>query len=261
MSTGSKVTGLILSGGKGTRMNGQDKGLVLFRGRPLISHVIDRIKPQVHHLWINCNRSQNQYRTLGCPILTDTGTDPDTDTQRDTQSKSDFQGPLQGILSIATQFREQTPALEQDEYCMVVPCDMPFLPTNLVDRLQHAIKGHAAAYASTAGQVQPLVLLLRPQLLKTIPAYLNQGGRSVMGWLQNIDATPVSFTPDGFTQTSALKNNKGIKSGLIRDGGEDTPTAEDTLSSQGALHRDAFSNINDMTSLRSFEQSFEETSK
>ncbi|MFT7246319.1 MAG: molybdopterin-guanine dinucleotide biosynthesis protein A [Candidatus Azotimanducaceae bacterium] len=237
-------------------MNGQDKGLVLFRGRPLISHVIDRIKPQVHHLWINCNRSHDQYRTLGCPILTDTGTY--TDTQRDTQSKSDFQGPLQGILSMATQFRQQSPAFEQDEYCMVVPCDMPFLPTDLVDRLQHAIKGHAAAYASTASQVQPLVLLLRPQLLKTIPGYLHQGGRSVMGWLQNIDAIPVSFTPDGFTHTSAL-NNKGIKTRLIHDGGEDTPTAEDKLSSQDALHRDAFSNINDMTSLRSFEQSFEQT--
>jgi molybdopterin-guanine dinucleotide biosynthesis protein A len=125
-------------------MNGQDKGLALFHGRPLISHVIDRIKPQVHHLLINCNRSHDQYRAFGCPILTDTCTDTDT------QSNNDFQGPLQGILSMATQFREQTPALEQNEYCMIVPCDMPFLPTDLVDRLQHAIKGHAAAYASTA---------------------------------------------------------------------------------------------------------------
>ncbi|MFT4719514.1 MAG: molybdopterin-guanine dinucleotide biosynthesis protein A [Candidatus Azotimanducaceae bacterium] len=249
MSTGSKITGLILSGGKGTRMNGQDKGLVLFRRRPLISHVIDRIKPQVHHLLINCNRSHDQYRALGCPIITDTGTDTDT------QSKNDFQGPLQGILSMATQFREQTPALEQNEYCMIVPCDMPFLPTDLVDRLQHAIKGHAAAYASTASQVQPLVLLLRPQLLKTIPGYLSLGGRSVMGWLQNVDAITVSFTPDGFTHTRALENNRGIKSGFIHNGGEDTLSLED------ALHRDAFSNINDMTSLHSFERGFEKTSK
>jgi molybdopterin-guanine dinucleotide biosynthesis protein A len=255
MLTGSKVTGLILSGGKGTRMNGQDKGLVLFCGRPLISHVIDRIKPQVHHLLINCNRSHDQYRALGCPILTDTGTDTDK------QSKNDFQGPLQGILSMATQFGEQTPALERDEYCMVVPCDMPFLPTDLVHRLQHAIKGHAAAYASTASQVQPLVLLLRPQLLSTIPGYLSQGGRSVMGWLQNVDAIPVSFTPGDFTHTSALMNNKGIKFGLIHDSGEDAPTAEDKLPSHKALHRDAFSNINDITSLRSFEQRFEESSK
>ena len=235
-------------------MNGQDKGLVLFRRRPLISHVIDRIKPQVHHLLINCNRSHDQYRALGCPILTDTCTDTDT------QSKNDFQGPLQGILSMATQFREHTPTLEQDEYCMVVPCDMPFLPTDLVERLQLAIKGDAAVYASTASQVQPLVLLLRPQLLKTIPEYLSQGGRSVMGWLQNVDAIPVSFTPDGFTHTSALKKNKEIKSGLIHDGGEETLTAE-KLSSQDSLHRDAFTNINDLTSLRSFEQNFEETSK
>lgn len=219
-------------------MNGLDKGLVLFRGRPLISHVIDRLKPQVHQLWINCNRSHEHYLKLGWPLLTD--------------AEAEYQGPLEGILSMANHFNENTPnprRIHVDEYCMVVPCDMPFLPLDLVNRLQNDIAEHNAAYASTAYQAQPLVLLLRPRVFETIPDYLKQDGRSVMGWLRNIDAIPVSFTPD-----SAGENTEKVEiETTLREGGGNAQTYHDKLSLADTIHRSDFSNINDLASLSSLE--------
>jgi len=249
MPTKTNVTGLILSGGRGTRMNGLDKGLVLFRGRPLISHVIDRIKPQVNQLWVNCNRSLDDYLKLGCPLLTDT--------------ESDFQGPLRGILSIAGQFSAPTrcsieskitPESAVEQYCMVVPCDTPFLPLNLVSRLQHHIGDHSAAYASTTTQVQPLVLLLRPQVIHTIPKYLQDGGRSVMGWLALVDAIAVSFSPTNTlsgTQSIGHSSTKSsAKSGKSGNTGTKHVTAGSTHQEDYLNHQvDAFYNINDLASL------------
>jgi molybdopterin-guanine dinucleotide biosynthesis protein A len=238
-------------------MNGLDKGLVLFRGRPLIRHVIDRIKPQVHQLWINCNRSHDEYSKLGCPLLTD--------------ATADYQGPLAGILSITHQFDDLAPNYLRtaiQEYCMVVPCDMPFLPLDLVSRLQNAIAANTAAYACTAHQAQPLVLLIRPHQLKTIPEYLKQGGRSVMGWLQSINAIPVSFTPDKEFEGIGEPNAEGLATellgkkwiagrqvitGAIFNGKVDGTSAERMPSVVDAEHRISFANFNDIMSLNSFE--------
>jgi hypothetical protein len=155
-----------------------------------------------------------------------------------------------------------------EEYCMVVPCDMPFLPLDLVGRLQSAIAANTAAYACTAHQAQPLVLLIRPHLLKTIPEYLKQGGRSVMGWLQSIDAIPVSFTPDkefegvgelgaeGLATELAKKKwveRREVIAGVVFNRNiVDTPT-EKMPSVVDAEHRSSFANINDLMSLSSFE--------
>jgi molybdopterin-guanine dinucleotide biosynthesis protein A len=233
-------------------MNGFDKGLVLFRGKPLISHVIERIEPQVHELLINCNRSHDQYLELGCPLLAD--------------ADADYLGPLEGILSIASHFNELIPDnLEPsvEAFCMVVPCDMPFLPLDLVDRLQHNIAGHQAAYACTASQVQPLVLLLRPPLLMTIPNYLKQGHRSVMGWLQSVDAIPVSFTPaNRQVNTSGLETDDVKTDGIETSGIKtkamygrsaiDASAVNDNSPFTSPINRSDFSNINDIASLISF---------
>jgi len=149
----------------------QDKGLLLLAGRSLIGRVIDRIKPQVDRLLINCNRHSLAYQQFGYPLIED--------------AILDFSGPLRGILSARASLGE--------DLCFVVPCDMPHLPQDVVQRLYAALKGHDAACVVTAGQIQPLVLLLKPDVVPRIDQYLLGGGRSVKGWLRSLDTVEVEF--------------------------------------------------------------------
>ena len=88
------ITAVILAGGKGRRLEGQDKGLVVYQDKPLIQHVIERIQPQVANIVINANRNQEEYKRFGFPVISD--------------EMSDFQGPLAGfstaMKSVKTDF-------------------------------------------------------------------------------------------------------------------------------------------------------------
>lgn len=178
------ICGLILAGGQGSRMAHQDKGLVLLAGRSLVERVIDRINPQVDRLLINCNRHSLVYQQFGYPLIED--------------AILDFSGPLRGVLSA----RESLGA----DLCFVVPCDMPHLPQDVVQRLHIALKGHDAAYVVTAGQIQPLVLLLKPDVVPQIDQYLLGGGRSVKGWLRSLDTVAVEFdNPADFNNINSFE--------------------------------------------------------
>jgi molybdopterin-guanine dinucleotide biosynthesis protein A len=100
-----QVTGVILAGGKATRMGGVDKGLVPIKGRPMIAWVIDALRPQVADVLINANRSRDSYSEFGCPVVDD--------------GDKDFRGPLAGMASGMRAAR--TP------YIAVVPCDSPLI--------------------------------------------------------------------------------------------------------------------------------------
>jgi|TARA_B110000503_G_scaffold83984_1_gene128011 molybdenum cofactor guanylyltransferase len=165
------ICALILAGGQGTRMAHQEKGLALLLGRALIGHVIDRIKPQVDRLLINCNRHSLAYQQFGYPLIED--------------NIMDFSGPLRGILSARASLGE--------DLCFVVPCDMPRLPLDVVQRLHVGLQDHDAAYVVAAGQTQPLVLLLKPHVISQIDPYLISGRRSVKGWLRMLDTVKVDF--------------------------------------------------------------------
>src|SRR5581483_1360528 len=79
------VTGVVLAGGRGTRMGGADKGLVELHGRPLAAHALDRLRPQVDALLISANRNHDRYAALGAPVIAD--------------ASSTFDGPLAGMLA------------------------------------------------------------------------------------------------------------------------------------------------------------------
>ena len=172
------ICGVILAGGQGTRMALRDKGLVRLNDRSLIGHVIYRIQPQVDRIVINCNRHLEIYQEFGFTLVTD--------------AIQDFNGPLRGILSAREPVGE--------DLCLVVPCDMPYLPLDLVQRLKQDLQHYEAAYVVAKGQVQPLVLLLKPRIIARIEPYLGAGGRSVKGWLKTLNAVAVSFdaSTDGF---------------------------------------------------------------
>lgn len=157
-----QITAVILAGGMGKRMGGVDKGQVLFNGRPLIEHILSIIEPQVGAILINANRNQEKYAKYGCPVISDTLTG--------------YQGPLAGFLSGFQHAKTQ--------YMLVVPCDGPLLPTDLVSRLVTALTSSQSdiAVAYDGHRLQPVYALLKTSLLPSLTAFLDAGDRKIDLW-------------------------------------------------------------------------------
>ena len=161
------ITGLVLAGGRGSRMGGVDKGLQTLDGRPLAVHALERLAPQVGALMVNANRHLEAYGAFGVPVVHD--------------ADSDFPGPLAGMLAGLLEAR--TP------WVVTVPCDSPRLPTDLVDRLFQAATqaGAPVALAATRGadgtlQPQPVFCLIATRLRDDLAAYLASGQRKIDRW-------------------------------------------------------------------------------
>jgi len=144
-------------------MDHANKGLVPFNGQPLIQSVIDRIAPQVDELIISANQNISTYQSLGYPVIED---------------DDDNLGPLSGILSSSR--------CAKHALILVVPCDMPFLPTDLVKRMMKNFESQAISIIAD-NRLQPLVTMMRDDTTKSIATYLNSGQRSVIGWLEEIE--------------------------------------------------------------------------
>ena len=168
------VTGVILAGGRATRMSGEDKGLVVLRGRPMIQWVLDRLSPQVSKILISANRNKAQYAAFGHPIVADTA--------------ADFRGPLAGISAALAQ--ADTPWL------VSVPCDSPLIPLDLVGRLHdQVVRGGARAGAAHDGQrLQPVFTLVHRDLLADLVSYLQGGERKIDRWLERHAFRSVDFS-------------------------------------------------------------------
>ena len=155
---------IILAGGEARRMGGIDKGLQHFRNKPLVAHVVASISPQVDDIVISANRNIDQYKSFGCPVYPDT--------------HNDYAGPLAGIASTIPHCKY--------EWILVAPCDMPFLPANLVQTMMHYTDISQLIVISTDDRLQ-LVLLMHRDLLDSIHQHLSQQQYSVMRWLDDVD--------------------------------------------------------------------------
>jgi molybdenum cofactor guanylyltransferase len=161
-----EITGVILAGGRGSRMGGVDKGLQNHKGVPLALHALLRLQPQVGELMINANRNLGAYESMGVPVWPDT--------------QSDYPGPLAGVL-VGLE-RCETP------YLVTVPCDTPNFPLDLVERLAQALHAEEADLAMAAtredGVVtpQPVFCLLKSELLESLIKYLQSGQRKIDRW-------------------------------------------------------------------------------
>lgn len=183
-----EITGLVLAGGRATRMGGVDKGLVEFGGRPLVERVIERLRPQVTTMLINANRNFERYRAYGFPVLLDAdeGLEP-------------FPGPLGGIL--AGLRATSTP------WMAVVPCDAPFLPADLLQHLADNLAGRDAAVAYVGEKIEPLFCLLGVQLADHLAAALSHGERRAEAWLRDVGAAPAVFLlPESFANLNTLQD-------------------------------------------------------
>jgi molybdenum cofactor guanylyltransferase len=170
------ISGVVLAGGRGSRLGGDDKGLVAVAERPMIGYVIDRFAPQVGTLLINANRNTMRYREFGYPVIEDT--------------VAGFAGPLAGIAS----------ALKHcaTKYLATVPCDSPFLPRDLVSRLAAALETTEAtiSVATSGTHRQPVFALISTRLQSSLIDYLSGGDRKIWTWFQQQDLVEVDFGPD-----------------------------------------------------------------
>jgi molybdopterin-guanine dinucleotide biosynthesis protein A len=167
------ITGVILAGGKSRRMGGVDKGLLDFLGRPMVGHVLQRLAPQVDEILINANREVERYQALGYPVIED--------------DIGDFAGPLAGL--------HKGMRMAKHPYVLMVPCDSPLLPMNLVKRLMHGLIERDAdlAVAKTGAQAHPVFCLCRKSLLPGLENFLASGGRKIDAWYSNLEVAEISF--------------------------------------------------------------------
>ncbi len=178
----SQITGLILAGGRGSRMGGVDKGLQPYRGLPLALHALLRLAPQVGSVMINANRNLAAYESFGVPVW------PDADP--------DYAGPLAGFL--AGLERCETP------YLVTVPCDTPAFPDDLVARLAAALQAEDAELAMVrtppssdgepdAHRLQPVFCLMRSALMESLLRFVQGGGRKIDRWTAQHRCAVVDF--------------------------------------------------------------------
>ena len=178
------ITGVILAGGRGSRMGGVDKGLQNFNGVPLALHTLMRLSPQVGSIMINANRNLAAYEAFGAPVWPDS------------TGMGEFAGPLAGFVT----------ALERCEtpYLLTVPCDTPLFPADLVARLAEALAREQADFAvaaarEEAGQLraQPVFCLMRVQMLESLLRFTHSGGRKIDAWTAQHTTVSVPFDQPG----------------------------------------------------------------
>jgi len=176
------ITGLILAGGRGSRMGGVDKGLQNFNGIPLALHTLMRLGPQVETVMVNANRNLSAYESFGASVWPD--------------ASADFAGPLSGFL-VGLE-RAETP------YLLTVPCDTPHLPLDLAERLANALVREGADIAmaaapevkpdgSTEVRAQPVFCLLKIELSESLVVFTHAGGRKIDAWTAQHKTVLVPF--------------------------------------------------------------------
>lgn len=172
----NNITGVILAGGLARRMGRIDKGLILINGKPLIEFIIEAVEPQVDTLIINANRNQEVYGKYGHPVISD--------------SYGDYQGPLAGMSSCM--------AVAGSEYILTVPCDSPFIPPDLGDRLYRQLKKrHADISVATNGRrIQPVFALIKVELRDSLLAFLDRGERRMDKWYSEQKMIKTDFSDE-----------------------------------------------------------------
>jgi molybdenum cofactor guanylyltransferase len=179
------VSGIILAGGLGRRMGGVDKGLQRLHGQPMIAHVLARLAPQVDEIVINANQNQERYAAFGHRVVPD--------------AIGGFAGPLAGLHAGL--------AAISHPLAVTVPCDSPFLPTDLVARLREHMGANDLAVAKTGDQPHPVFALVRRAVASHLEMFLKSGGRKIDAWYASLKVVEVLFDDeaDAFRNINTLE--------------------------------------------------------
>ena len=187
-------------------MDGMDKGLQLFLGRPMAQQVWERIRPQVQHTFINANRHIEIYQSWGVTVYPD--------------AHAGFPGPLAGFAVGMT--HATTP------YVLAIPCDTPRLPMDLAQRLFDALEKSNADIAMASApqaddtgspqlQAQPTCCLLRTSLRPSLDAFMRGGGHKIRAWTNTHACVYVPFDearddPLAFANINTLNDLQALES-------------------------------------------------
>ena len=175
------ITAILLAGGQGSRMNYQDKAWVHYAGVPLLKHVISHIEQDVDQILISRTAPHPAEKSLPYMIIRD--------------YLHGFQGPLAGISSCISQIKT--------DKAIILPCDIPLLPNDLVPRLTSSLIAFDIAVATSGGILQPLVFSVKTQVLNSIHSYLESGERSAKGWLSSLCFTEIDFGEGKFNNINS----------------------------------------------------------
>lgn len=196
----NQVTAVILSGGRGQRMDGEDKGWLELKDETFIEHALKRLQQQTDNIMISANRSLPRYQQLGIKVITD--------------QHADFPGPLAGIYAALT--------VMETDWLLTIPCDTPLFPENLLERFITALQKQpkSIAVASDGQYLQPVFCLIHCSLADSLKTFLDKDGHKTGYWIRQQDPLEVVFddnelqftnlnTPDELKRFLALQD-KGL---------------------------------------------------
>jgi molybdenum cofactor guanylyltransferase len=205
MATQTKVTGVILAGGLARRMNNQDKGLLHFKGQPLVSYAIDAMTKVADQTIISANRNIQEYRQFGLSVISD-----QTDS---------FDGPLAGILAAMV--------FAQTGILLVMPCDSPLIKPSHLQKLLATLTENDAdvAVVFDGERLHPVFLAISTTLRSSLQDYLQRGHRKVDSWLEQQNSVKADFStePDIFININTLPELSDLeaKTGYIKPSPKD----------------------------------------
>ncbi|MEQ1530945.1 MAG: molybdenum cofactor guanylyltransferase MobA [Methylococcales bacterium] len=176
MNQQTKVTGVILAGGRASRMHNQDKGLLIYQDKPLISYAIAALAGLTEHIVINANRNHDRYAQFGFPVIAD--------------ANRHFDGPLAGLLAAMN--------YTDSQILLTMPCDSPLIKAEQLSKLLCAYAEHDAdiAVACVDGHMQPVFLAINPNLTTSLQQYLDSGQRKMAFWLLQHKLLKVDFSAE-----------------------------------------------------------------
>ena len=192
------ITAVILAGGKGRRLGGQDKGLVNYKGRPLIEHILHIIKPQVQAIMINANRNLERYAEYGFPVIND--------------DLTNFQGPLAGFISAMKAV--------STTHILTLPCDGPKIPPDYSQRLLSALEtqneetiNNTIVVAHDGERMQPVHALIPTGLAASLEAFLEKGDRKIDLWYAQHPVVLADFSdiPDVFQNINTEEQRRKLE--------------------------------------------------
>ena len=192
-----QVTGVVLAGGQGRRMGGEDKGLVEIGGRPMVTYVLDRLRPQAGSLLINANRNRDRYEKLtGYRVVAD--------------REGGYRGPLAGMASAM--------AAADTRFVLTAPCDAPLVCAQLGPRLYGSLVESRAelSVAHDGARLQPVFALIDCALLDSLLACLRSGERKIDRWYARHRMATADFSdlPRSFSNINTPEERLALEQAL-----------------------------------------------
>ncbi|GAB4348408.1 MAG: molybdenum cofactor guanylyltransferase [Gammaproteobacteria bacterium] len=194
--TALPVTAVVLAGGMGRRMGGEDKGLITLKGHPLVEYALRALAPQVDGIIISANRNLERYSRYGYPVVSDT--------------IGEYCGPLAGMAAAM--------AAAPAGWLVTAPCDSPLIPGDYVARMVEGLANDDAeiAVARDSERLQPVFALIPTQLQESLIRFLESGERKIDRWYGRHRYTEIDFSdrPSMFLNLNRPEEREALENAL-----------------------------------------------